>query len=98
MNATELPLWVTIFERIGPGSAVLVFTGALLWKVMPAVLGLLGSWRSQSEAVTSAIPRFEQSFERMIDKIDGIGDKLGSRHGIFENPAKEHPAPPVLQR
>lgn len=88
MNTPDLPQWVLIFERIGPGSAVLVFTGAVIWKVLPAMVRLLGAWISQSVAVTSAIPRFEASFERLIDKIDGIGDKLNPHHEIFENPAK----------
>lgn len=86
----DLPQWVLIFERVGTGSAVVIFTMAVLWKLMPAALKLLGAWKKQSDAVTGAIPRVEAAFERLIDKVDGIGDRLGNHDGgrILQNPAK----------
>lgn len=88
-NATDLPQWVLIFERIGTGSAIVIFTMAVLWKVIPAALKLLGAWRRQSDAITGAIPRVESAFERLIDKVDGIGDRLGGhRAEDSEIPAK----------
>lgn len=64
------PQWVLIFERIGPGSCVLLFTGACLWKLLPAVVKLLGAWRKQSEAAALAIPRFESKIQKLIDVIE----------------------------
>jgi hypothetical protein len=76
----HLPQWVLIFERIGTGSAVLIFTGAVLWKLIPSILKLLGAWRKQSDTVTAAIPRAEAAFERLITHVERVGDRLPA-HG-----------------
>lgn len=77
---TEFPLWVLIFERIGPGSCVLVFTLAVLWKLLPAVIRLLGAWRRQSERVTDAVDPVLDGMkdavwhlERIADHVTGAG-------------------------
>lgn len=73
---TEFPLWVLIFERIGPGSAILVFTGAVVWKLLPAMTRLLGAWRRQSETVTAAVPAALDGIKELVGHVERVADHL----------------------
>lgn len=55
-DGDTLPLWVLIYERIGPGSCILVFTGAVLWKLLPASIRLIGARKKQADELTRAVP------------------------------------------
>ena len=80
LDQTEaLPIWVMIFERIGPGSAILVFTGAVLWKLLPAMLKLLGAWKRQSDTITTAIPVAQKSLGRLADTMERGFEKLNEK-------------------
>lgn len=65
----------------------MVFTLAVIWKILPAATRLLGAWKRQSDTVVSAIPRAERAFDRLIDKLDDIGKSV-ARHD-FGKLAKE---------
>lgn len=75
----EMPLWVQVFERIGPGSAILVFTGAVLWKLLPAVLKLVTSWKKQSDTITAAIPKVQDTVTRIADNVEKGFERLNER-------------------
>ena len=74
-----LPLWVTIFERIGPGSCILIFTGYVLWKLSPAVTALLRAWRKQSDTITSAVPTVVDSVGRIAANLERGFEALNER-------------------
>lgn len=76
---TDMPLWVMVFERIGPGSAILVFTGAILWKLLPAILKLVSSWKKQSDTITAAIPGFQASVTRIADNMEKGFERLNEK-------------------
>lgn len=84
----EFPMWVLIFERLGPGSCILIFTGAVLWKLLPASTRLLGAWRKQSEKITASVdPVLDgvrdavQHLERIADHVTGTGTPLRGAWG-----------------
>jgi len=77
----DIPSWVLLFERLGPGLAILVFVLATLWKIVPSLLKLMASWKKQADIVSAAVPRVESSleqiarglqhgFQRLEDKFD----------------------------
>lgn len=70
LTEDPLPMWVTVFERIGPGSCILLFTGAVLWKLIPAITVLLKAWRKQSDTVTAAVPTVVSSVGRIADNLE----------------------------
>lgn len=74
--ADDLPLWVLIFERIGPGSAILVFTGAVLWKLVPGISRLLVSWRRQSDTMTQAVPMVLDGLRDLVGHAERVADRL----------------------
>lgn len=74
----EMPAWVFIFERIGPGSAILVFTGALCWKLLPAILQLLRAWKRQSDTITHAIPVAQDALAKLATNMERGFEKLAS--------------------
>ena len=74
-----LPVWVTVFERLGPGSCILIFTGAVLWKLIPAITVLLKAWRKQSDTVTSAVPTVVDSVSRIADNLKRGFEALNDR-------------------
>lgn len=80
MPTTEFPVWVLIFERIGPGSAILVFVGALLWKLLPGITRCLTAWRKQSEAITSAVPLVLDGLKDLVQHASRIADANIARH------------------
>jgi hypothetical protein len=73
---TEFPLWVLIFERIGPGSCFMVFTLAVLWRLLPAATGLLSAWRRQSEQVTSAVKPVISGMKNAVLHMERIADHV----------------------
>lgn len=75
----QLPLWVTIFERIGPGSCILVFTLSVLWKLVPEIKSLLKAWRMQSSTVTAAVPTVVSSVTRIADNLERGFEALNDR-------------------
>lgn len=79
-----LPLWVTVFERIGPGSCILLFTGAVLWKLIPAITVLLKAWKKQSDTVTGAVPTVVASVGRIADNLERGFEALNDR--VYRNP------------
>jgi len=74
-----LPVWVTVFERLGPGSCILIFTGAVLWKLIPAITVLLKAWRKQSDTVTAAVPTVVSSVSRIADNLERGFEALSDR-------------------
>ncbi len=87
----QLPLWVTIFERIGPGSCILLFTGAVLWKLIPAITVLLKAWRKQSDTVTAAVPTVVSSVGRIADNLERGFEALNER--VYLRPIGSRGAP-----
>jgi hypothetical protein len=79
MTSPDFPLWVLIFERLGPGSCVLVFTGAVIWKLLPAVVRLIGALRKQSETVTAAIPKILDGTRDLVQHAERIADHVTGR-------------------
>lgn len=100
----EFPIWVLVFERIGPGSAILVFTGAVMWKLLPALTKLLGAWRHQSERITESVPKaldglrdLVQHAERIADHITRsteVGPRGGGGAGLRLHSDRTHPSVP----
>lgn len=79
-----LPVWVTVFERLGPGSCILIFTGAVLWKLIPAITVLLRAWRTQSDTVTKAVPTVVNSVSRIADNLERGFEALNER--VYRGP------------
>ena len=71
----ELPGWVSIFERLGPSTAILVFFGSLLWQLLPASKRLLAAWAEQARTITKIIP----SGLRALESIAHSAESLASR-------------------
>lgn len=86
-----LPLWVTVFERIGPGSCILLFTGYVLWKLSPAVTALLRAWRKQSDTITSAVPTVVDSVGRIAANLERGFEALNER--VYRRPPDPRGAP-----
>lgn len=80
---TDFPMWVLVFERIGPGSAILVFTGVVLWKLLPALTKLLGAWKKQSERITESVPVALDGLRDLVQHAERIADYITS-------PQEEH--------
>lgn len=74
-----MPVWVLIFERIGPGSAILVFTGAVLWKLLPEMTKLLKAWKAQSDTITKAVPTVLGSLDRLADNMEKGFEAMNAR-------------------
>ena len=87
----QLPLWVTIFERIGPGSCILVFTLSVLWKLVPEIKSLLKAWRMQSSTVTAAVPTVVSSVTRIADNLERGFEALNER--VYLRPLGTRGAP-----
>lgn len=79
-----LPLWVTIFERLGPGSCILIFTGYTLFKMLPAATMLLKAWKSQSDTVTKAVPTVVASVGRIATNLERGFEALNER--VYRGP------------
>lgn len=79
MPAQQLPEWVLIFERLGPGSAILVFVGATLWKLLPGVSRLLIAWRKQSDAVTAAVPVALDGLRDLVQHVERVAEHVTRR-------------------
>ena len=75
----DFPQWVLIFERLGPGSAILVFTGALLWKLLPAIVKLVIAWRRQSEEVTKSVPMALDGLRDLVQHVERIAEHVTGR-------------------
>ena len=86
-----LPAWVTVFERIGPGSCILLFTGAVLWKLIPAITVLLKAWKKQSDTVTAAVPTVVTSVGRIADNLERGFEALNER--VYRGPFRAGGAP-----
>jgi hypothetical protein len=76
MPVQQLPEWVLIFERLGPGSAILVFVGATLWKLLPGVSRLMISWRKQSDAVTAAVPVALGTLHELVRHVERVAEHV----------------------
>jgi hypothetical protein len=79
MQPQDFPMWVLVFERIGPGSAILVFTGAVLWKILPALVKLLSAWRKQSDTMTQAVPLVLDGVKDLVQHVERVADHLTSQ-------------------
>ena len=75
-DTPEFPLWVLIFERIGPGSAILVFTGAVLWHLLPSAKRLIGARQKLSEATTRVLPQLVDGVKDAVTNIERIADHV----------------------
>lgn len=84
LQSEELPMWVTVFERLGPGSCILLFTGAVLWKLIPAITILLRAWRKQSDTITSAVPTVVASVGRIANNLERGFEALNER--VYRHP------------
>lgn len=73
---TEFPMWVLVFERLGPGSAILVFSGAVLWKLVPPASRLLASWRKQSDTITAAVPAVLDGVKDLVRHVERVADHV----------------------
>ena len=76
----EFPVWVLIFERLGPGSAILIFVGAVLWKLLPVAAKLLVAWRKQSEEMTRAIPEGLSGIKDLVQHVERVADHVTQGH------------------
>lgn len=87
----QLPEWVLIFERLGPGSAILLFVGATLWKLLPAVSRLLVAWRKQSDAMTAAVPEALHGLRNLVSHVERVAHHitLGRRESSVGEGANE---------
>lgn len=81
----DFPMWVLVFERIGPGSAILVFTGALMWKLIPGILKLLTAWRKQSDTITEAVPTVLEGVKDLVQHVERVADHIAGL-GFHEDP------------
>lgn len=76
MPTQQLPEWVLIFERLGPGSAILLFVGATLWKLLPGISRLLVAWRKQSDAVTEAVPKALDGLRDLVTHVERVAEHV----------------------
>lgn len=88
---TSITDWVSVFERVGPGTLILVTVVYATVKLMPSVVNLLAAWKAQSERITESVPTaleglrdLVQHAERIADHVTrspaGIGEGAGVRH------------------
>jgi hypothetical protein len=89
MEGQGLPDWTLLVERLGPGMAILVFTGAVVWKLLPAWIRVLGAWSRQSEEFTKAIPFLTDFAKSMTsaapDALDGLRDLADNAERIADH-------------
>lgn len=72
----SVPDWVLVFERLGPGMAILVFILAVAWQLLPSGKRLLGAWTAQTNAITRLIPSVVHALEsiaRSAESLSGSG-------------------------
>ncbi len=79
-----LPMWVTVFERIGLGPGILLFVGAVLWKLVPEIKSLLKAWRMQSNTITAAVPTVVDSVGRIAANLERGFEALNER--VYRRP------------
>ena len=81
-NPQQITDWTVLVERLGPGMSILGVTGAVVWKLLPAWIRVLGSWSRQSEEFTKAIP-FLTSFAKAITQA--APDALERLHDLADD-------------
>lgn len=86
-----LPMWVTVFERIGLGPCILLFVGAVLWKLVPEIKSLLKAWRMQSNTITEAVPTVVNSVGRIAANLERGFEALNER--VYRHPFDHRGAP-----
>lgn len=72
----DMPLWVSVFERLGPGSGVLLFVGAVVWKLLPEIVKLLRAWRLQSNEVVRVLPTAVRFGENAVLTLGRLADTM----------------------
>lgn len=86
---TEFPMWLLAIERFGLGYAMIVFVGAVVWKLLPAFIKMLGAWRKQSEEAAKVMPcimDFTKALTKAApDALEGIRDLAQNAERIADH-------------
>ena len=72
-----IPDWLLVFERLGPGMAILVFFLAVCWKLLPPARALLGAWTAQTNAITKLIPSVVHALESIAHSAESMASDRG---------------------
>lgn len=73
---TELPSWVAVFERVGPGTFVLLVVGGVAYRLTPSVVALLAAWKAQSERITESVPKALEGLRDLVQHAERIADHV----------------------
>ena len=78
-DPSTLPQWLLIWDHMGPGSVLMAFLLAFLWRLQPSVKDLIRARQKQVEAhteaapiVTSAVVRIAECLETLVLDERGI--------------------------
>lgn len=69
-DPSSLPQWLLIWDHMGPGSVLMAFLLAFLWRLQPSVKGLIGARQKQVEAHTKAAPVVTGAIVRIADTLE----------------------------
>ena len=73
---TSITDWVSIFERVGPGTLILVTVVYSTVKLMPSVVALLAAWKAQSERITESVPTALEGLRDLVQHAERIADHV----------------------
>lgn len=85
---TEFPMWVLVFKELGPGSCILVFTFAVIWKLLPALTKLLGAWHRQSEKITHAVDPVLEGVKDAVWHLERMADHVAGSRPLARDPRR----------
>lgn len=76
MTGDTIPDWVAIFERVGPGTLILVVVCYATVKLLPSIAQLLAAWKAQSERITESVPTALEGLRDLVQHAERIADHV----------------------
>lgn len=71
-DPSTLPQWLLIWDHMGPGSVLMAFLLAFLWRLQPSVKDLIRARQRQVEAHTEAAPIVTGAIVRIADMLETL--------------------------
>lgn len=76
LNGETIPDWVAIFERVGPGTLILIVVLYATVKLLPSIAQLLAAWKAQSERITESVPTALEGLRDLVQHAKRIADHV----------------------
>ena len=71
-DPSTLPQWLLIWDHMGPGSVLVAFLLAFVWRLQPSVKDLIRARQKQVEAHTKAAPVVTSAVVRIAECLETL--------------------------